>query len=163
MRTSRRPGGVPDQVETDAIAAAVAEAIWTYDGEPWTTMAIGGSCGAATCLLEVAGTGSGAAGEDLWVFEVTPSTGAVTVTTAELRSLPDELIGELDELMRNEILSPANFSPEWALTTVRWLPPPDDGRFVLSYRSGGEEGSCRADFTIHAPTARLHSELIESC
>ncbi|HEX7197446.1 MAG TPA: hypothetical protein VF364_11515, partial [Candidatus Limnocylindria bacterium] len=35
MRDSRRPGGVPDEMQTDAIAAAVADAIWTIDGEPW--------------------------------------------------------------------------------------------------------------------------------
>ena len=34
MRTSRRPGGVPDQLET-AIAATLAETLWTYGGEPW--------------------------------------------------------------------------------------------------------------------------------
>ena len=34
------------------------------------------------------------------------------------------------------------------LANACWLPPPDDGRFVLAYRSGGEEGSCGLDVTL---------------
>lgn len=162
MRTSRRPGGVPDQLETDAIASAVADAIWTYDSDPWTTMAIGGSCGPQTCTLEVAGTRTGSIGEDLWVFEITPETGAVQLVSADLRSLPSDLPTRLDTLTRS-LLPPANFEG-LSLTNVRWLPPPDETQFVLSYRSGEEElGSCGMDITVDAVVPGIMSRLFIDC
>lgn len=162
MRTSRRPGGVPDELETERIAGAVAEAIWTFDGRPWTTMSIGGSCGTDTCLLEVAGTRPGMAGEDLWVFEAAPAPGDVALTTAELHSVPKDLVARLDETLSTDILS-RMARGTMALTSVRWLPPPDEGHFVLGYRSGGEEGSCGVDVTVHAPTAEVVSETTLDC
>ncbi|MGH2445153.1 MAG: hypothetical protein ACRDGD_03850 [Candidatus Limnocylindria bacterium] len=161
MRTSRRPGGVPDQLETDLIAGAVADAIWTYGGEPWTTLAIGGRCGEEDCALEVAGTRPASAGEDLWVFEIEPITGTVDVASTELGALPDALVEQLDVLARS-IHGPSAFEG-MALASVRWLPPPDDGQFELSYRSGGEEGSCRADFTIDAVNGLGVAESSEAC
>ncbi|MDQ4034696.1 MAG: hypothetical protein M3153_02100 [Chloroflexota bacterium] len=162
MRDSRRPGGVPDELETDVIAAAVSEAIWTIDGEPWTMMSTGGSCGPQACTLEVAGAGEDAPGEDLWVFQVTPATGAVEVESAELRSLPAELVSRLDELTRTRF-PPVNVEG-LNLTNVRWLPPPDETRFVLSYRDGNEErSSCGADVTIDAAVPEVVSDLRVDC
>ncbi|MGH2402344.1 MAG: hypothetical protein ACRDE6_06500 [Candidatus Limnocylindria bacterium] len=162
MRDSRRPGGVPDELETEAIAAAVANAIWTIDGEPWSTMSTGGSCGPQTCTLEVAGADADAPGEDLWVFEATPGTGAVEVVSAELRSLPSELVSGLDELTRS-LYPPVN-ADGLSLTNVRWLPPPDETRFVLSYRSGNEEeSSCGADVTVDAAVPGVVSDQTIDC
>lgn len=148
MRDSRRPGGVPDELETDAIATALAEAIWTVDGRPWTLLSAGGSCGPNTCTLEISGAAEGVQGDDLWVFEVSPATEEVQPQSTDLRSMPTDLVGRLDELARS-LVAPAILD-HLILTNVRWLPPPDDGQFVLSYRSGGEEGSCGADVTIDA-------------
>lgn len=162
MRDSRRPGGVPDELETEAIAAAVADAIWTIDGEPWSTMSTGGSCGPQTCTLEVAGADADAPGDDLWVFEATPGTGAVEVVSAELRSLPAELVSGLDELTRS--LYPPVYGEGLNLTNVRWLPPPDETRFVLSYRSGDEEeSSCGADVTVDAAAPGVVSDQTIDC
>jgi len=161
MRDSRRPGGVPDELETDAVASAVAEAIWTFAGEPWATMSAGGSCGPETCTLEISGADDGAQGDDLWVFEVVPSTGAIEVTSADLRSLSPDLIGRLDERTRS--LFPSGTFEGLSLTNVRWLPPPDDGRFVLSYRSGGEETSCGTDITVDALVPEIVSDLPLDC
>ncbi|MGH2386303.1 MAG: hypothetical protein ACRDGB_14815, partial [Candidatus Limnocylindria bacterium] len=162
MRTSRRPGGVPDQLETDAIASALADAIWIYGDDPWTTMAIGGSCGPQTCTLEVAGTRSGNLGEDLWVFDVTPGTGAVQLVSADLRSLPPDLPTRLDELTR--AMLPPGTPGELNLTNVRWLPPPDETQFVLSYRSGEEElSSCGMDITLDAVLPGIVSKLFLDC
>ena len=36
------------------------------------------------------------------------------------------------------------------LGSASWLPPPDDGRLVLAYRAGDEEGSCRREVTVDA-------------
>lgn len=159
MRTSRRPGGVPDQLETDRIAAALADAIWTYGGEPWTTMALGGSCGPQTCTLEAAGTRPGSLGEDLWVFEIVPSTGRVTVASADLAAVPADIVDPLDELARLLVGQLDGL----ILASVRWLPPPRDGLYVLSYRSGGEEGSCGVDLTLDAATPEVVERTFLDC
>jgi hypothetical protein len=148
MRESRRPGGVPDELETDAIASALADAIWTLDGRPWTVISAAGSCGPSTCTLEISGAAAGAHGDDVWIFEIAPATGAVQPQTTDLRSMPTDLVGRLDQLTRS-LVAPAMLDG-LILTNVRWLPPPDDGQFVLSYRSGGEEGSCGVEVTLDA-------------
>jgi hypothetical protein len=161
MRDSRRPGGVPDQLETDAIASALADAIWTFDGAPWTTTAAGGSCGPQTCTLELAGTRDGLAGDDLWVFSVSSATGAVEVVAAELRSLPADLPATLDGLVR--VLDADGSLAGLVPASVKWLPPPAGGAFVVSYRSGGEEGSCGADVTLDALGGAIVAEQIVGC
>jgi len=161
MRDSRRPDGVPDALETDAVASALAESIWTLDGEPWTAISAGGSCGPDTCSLEISGAGEGAQGDDLWVFGVTPATGGVQLQSADLRSLPLDLVARLDRLARS--LVPAAVLDGLILTNVRWLPPPDDGQFVVSYRSGGEEGSCGADVTVNAVIPQIISGDSSDC
>lgn len=161
MRESTRPGGVPDEIETDAIAAALADAIWTFDGRPWTTTAASGSCGPETCTLEVAGARRDMTGDDLWVFSVTPTTGSVEVFSAEVRSLPDEAAVVVDQLVR--ALDADGSLSGMIPTSLKWLPPPDDGTFVASYRSGGEEGSCGVDVTLDADEAVIVSEQSLGC
>lgn len=161
MRESRRPGGVPDEIETDAIAGALAGAIWTFDGLPWTTTAAGGSCGPETCTLEIAGIRDGMTGDDLWVFAVSPASGSVEVVSAELRSLPAEVPVAVDELVRS--VDADGSLAGMLLTSVKWLPPPDAGRFLASYRSGGEEGSCRVEVTLDAAGGVIVSEQRLGC
>jgi len=161
MRDSRRPGDVPDELENDAVATALADAIWTVDGRPWTLVSASGSCGPRTCTLELSGAPEGAQGDDLWVFEVTPATGSVQPQSTDLRSMPTDLLGRLDQLTRS-LVAPAILDG-LILTNVRWLPPPDDGNFVLSYRAGGEEGTCGADVTIDAVTAEVVSGDSSDC
>ncbi len=145
MRESRRPDGVPDELETTEIATAVAESVWTLGGEPWAVMAIGGSCGAQSCELEVAGAPANGAGEDLYVFAVDPDTGNVGLVQALLLGLEPQHVRALDELARDRWSGDLE---GLALAAARWLPPPDDGRFVLSYRSGGEEGTPGVDLLV---------------
>lgn len=145
MRESRRPGGVPDVLETEAIAAAVADEIWTFDGEPWPSVVAGGSCGAVTCTLDLAGVPEGADAEDLWAFEITPSSGEVRVADATLRGL-HAAVAEAAAAIVAE--SGADIGSDALLTSVRWLPPPDDGLLVLSYRTGFETGACGVDVTV---------------
>lgn len=162
MRDSRRPGGVPDVLETDAVASAMADAVWTLDGRPWVTVAAGGSCGPETCTLELSGAAAGTEADDLWVFDVDPGTGAVHVAGAELRSLPNGLAADLDGLVRS-LVDPATLEG-LIVTSVRWLPPPADGRFVLSYRSGGEEGgSCGTDITVDVLVPEIVSDIAIAC
>lgn len=162
MGTSRRPGGVPDELQTEAIATAVAQAIWAFDAsDPWQQLVASGSCGQQTCSLEVSGAPDGAVGEDLYVFEVTPSTAAVELVSSNLRGFPQALLPRLDALAHS-ILGSGNLDG-LALASARWLPPPDEGQFVLSYRSGGEEGSCGMDLAIHAPSAHITADASYDC
>lgn len=161
MRDSRRPGGVPDQLETESIAAAAAAAVVTFDGLPWTTMAASGSCGADSCTLELAGTRPDSHGDDVWIFDVRPAGGTVAVTTAELRGLPNAMLPAIDALARS--LLPAAPVESLLLTSVRWLPPPDGDQFALSYRGAGEEGSCGLDLTLDAVAPGIVGDVAEIC
>ena len=152
MASSPRPDGVPEELQTDAIAGAIAEAIWTFDGAPWDAIVIGGSCG-GSCLVEVAGTRDGTPGDDVWAFAVVPASEQVAIESAELRAIPDELVEELDELARS-LVAPADLE-DMRLTAATWHPPPDTDRFTLIYRSGGEEGSCGLDLLIDADAAEI--------
>ena len=151
MRDSRRPGGVPEAIQTDAVASALAEQIWTLDGRPWTSIAAGGSCGADACTLELSGAGPDAAGEDVWAFEVDPADGSVSLATADLHAVPSTFAASLDDLAR--AADGDGLLDGLIVTSVRWLPPPDDGSFVLAYRSGDEENSCVRDVTVDAARA----------
>lgn len=149
MRTSRRPGGVPDQLQRQPVAASVAAELWTFDGRPWPEMTAGGSCGSSACTLEIGGTPTGAVGEDLYIFDVDPVSGAVELIAAELRGLPAALSEELDAYARARW---PDAPLPGSLASVRWLPPPDTGAFVLSYRAGGEEGSPAVDARLDLRT-----------
>ena len=106
----------------------------------------GGSCGPQACTLELAGSSAGALGDDAWAFEVMPADASVESISAQLMGFPADLLARLDDLART-LVPPADVEG-MLLANARWLPPPDDGRFVLAYRSGGEEGSCGLDVTL---------------
>jgi hypothetical protein len=143
-------------VETFAVATAVADAIWTYGGEPWSALAIGGSCGQELCTLEVAGSRTGSMGEDLWVFDVAPATSRVTVVASTLHAIPADVPGSLHEQVMG--LLGADRFRGLVLASVRWLPPPDATSFVLTYRSGGEEGSCGTDITVASDVPEITAD-----
>ena len=161
MRTSTRPDSVPDVLETDALAGMLAEAMWTFDGEGWSTTAAGGSCGSTSCTLEIAGSRADYPGDDLWVFEIDPSAGDVNLVSAELRSLPDDLVADLDDLARSAV--DGDLLDGLELTTAKWLPPPQEGSFALSYRAGTEEGSCAVELTVDARAGTITDEETEDC
>jgi hypothetical protein len=153
MRDSRRPGGVPTELQEDAIATAVAAELWTMDGAPWTAIAAGGSCGPSACTLELSGSNDGSSGEDAWVFDVDLASGSVEVVTADLHAVPDDVAISLDRLARS--LDGDGLLDGLLFTSVRWLPPPDEDRFRLAYRSGDEEGSCSVDLELDAAAGRI--------
>jgi hypothetical protein len=160
MRESRRPGGVPEAIETPAIAADIADAIWTFGGEPWSTMSIGGSCGPSTCTLDVGGNRLDALGEDVWAFSVEPATGQVSVIDSQLASVPRDVVALADQAVRS-----SSFGTEVAellIGSVSWLPAPD-GRLVLAYRSGEEEGSCRRDMSVDMTSGGVELEREVDC
>ncbi|HEX5040402.1 MAG TPA: hypothetical protein VFW95_09725 [Candidatus Limnocylindria bacterium] len=161
MRASRRPGGVPDPVETDAIATAIADAIWTFDGQPWSDLSAGGSCGAATCSIDFVGTRDGSSGEDVWSFEVAPADGSVQVVRRELGAVPDHVRDELDTLARSLVIG--GQLDDLVLGSATWLAPPDAPAFALAYRSGNEEGSCAVDIVLDPVARRVLDSRASDC
>jgi hypothetical protein len=162
MRGSTRPGGVPAQVESMTVAEAIAATVWTVDGSTWDTLAIGGYCGTSTCTIDIAGAHLGRAGEDLWTLEVDPAAGAVEPLVSDVRSLPWDLVDALDRLARS--LDEDGTLGPMILSTARWLPPPTEaGHFLLSYRSGGEEGSCARELLLDAAAGSLVEERATGC
>jgi hypothetical protein len=152
MRDSQRPGGVPDQLETNEIADAVSRELWTWDGTPWKVLAIGGACGPKSCSLEVAGSRENASGADLYSFVVDPARQAVSISTTDLHAYP----GTLDTPLTAAAQAAAGESLDGlAFVGASWLPPPDAGRYWLAYRSGGEEGAPGLDVLIELASGRL--------
>jgi len=146
MRESRRPGGVADELQTEAVAGQVAEQLWTWDGAPWTSVAVSGSCGSDACTLEIVGSVDDGAGADAYSFTVDRASGAVQLIASDLHGYPAGLDAQLDAIARREL--PAASLEGMALLGARWLPPPQTGRYWLSYRSGGEEGSPGTDVLV---------------
>lgn len=159
MRSSRRPGGVPDALETDPVAQAVAERLWTIDGTAWDTIAASGSCTSATaCRLELSGSRSGWLGEDVWVLDVDPSVPTIGVADTTLGSVPPGVATDLEGLAASLVDLEG-----LGLTSVRWTPPPDDERFELSYRDAGEEGGCTVELALDAVAGMILDEQRSGC
>jgi hypothetical protein len=161
MRGSRRPGGVPDDLESEAVTRGIASAIWTFDGQAYDDMSVAGVCGADRCTLEVVGVRDDSTGEDLWVFNVDMEKETVTVTSAELGATPEGLVAELDSLARR--LAPAGTLDDLVLASARWSPPPDDAAFLLAYRSGNEEESCAIDLVLDAALGNISDVQATGC
>lgn len=161
MRDSRRPGGVPAELQDAEIAAGLAELVWTFDGEPWSAVVAGGSCGPSTCTLELSGGTAAADGEDVWVFAIDPASGAVEVVSADLHAVPDETAAALDRWAR--ALDEDGLLDGLLYTAVRWLPPPASDRFRLAYRSGNEEESCSVDLELDARAGEITEVTPSDC
>ena len=152
MRASTRPGGVPDVVETQAIAPGLSDRVWTWSGTPWETLSVGGACGPSECTVELAGSLAGAAGVDLYTFAVDPAAGTVTPESNDLHGYPAALDAVLDEMARD---AAGDELGDMTLVSARWLPPPDDGRYWLTYRTGGEEGSPGMDLLLDVASGAI--------
>lgn len=161
MRDSRRPGGVAEELQTEEIASAVADTIWTIRGDRWDAISTSGSCEAAACTLEIAGSAAGDAGEDVWVLSVDPISAEVAVVDADLHGIPLETADAIDRLARS--LDGGGVLDELLLTSVRWHAPPDEHLFTLAYRSGDEEGSCSMDVSLDVISRELTEASTSGC
>lgn len=161
MRDSRRPGGVPAELQDERIAAEMARLLFTFDGEPWDAIVAGGSCGPSACTLELSGGRADQAGEDAWVFSVDPVGGVMQVVSADLHAMPNATAAALDRWAR--LLDETGMLEGLDYTAVRWLPPPAEGRFLLSYRSGDEEESCSIDLELDAGAGRIGEATASGC
>lgn len=161
MRDSRRPGGVPDVLETEPIASAIAASIWTIDGAAWDDLAAGGSCGPGSCTVEMVGVRDDADGEDLWTFSVDQASGSVVVVEALAGAVPHAVSSALDQRARS--LLPARQLEGLILAAARWTPPPDASAYELAYRTGDEEGSCEIDVRLSADGGRVEDVTSTAC
>jgi hypothetical protein len=152
MRDSRRPAGVPDELETDAIAQAVGSQLWTWDGQPWVALSIGGACGPSTCSLDVAGSRDEAVGADLYSFDIDMASGDVSLTTSDLHAYPQALDRQLEQAAKAVA---GTQLAGLAYISAQWLRPPDAGRYWLAYRTGGEEGAPGLDLLLDLATGEL--------
>ncbi|HYN64430.1 MAG TPA: hypothetical protein VES36_07495 [Candidatus Limnocylindrales bacterium] len=153
MRDSTRPGGgVPDELETAAIAEALSRQVWTWDGQPWLRLSIGGACGPNSCSLDVAGSRGDTPGADLYSFSVEVASGAVTLATSDLHGYPSRLDAKLEKAGKT---AAGDQLDALAYIGARWLPPPDAGRYWLAYRSGGEEGAPGLDVLLDLASGEL--------
>ncbi len=151
MRESRRPGGVPDELETDAIALAVSHMVWTWDGRPWDLLSIGGACGPTSCTLDVAGSRAGSDGSDLYSFEVAAD-GTVTLISSDLHAYDASLDETLDRVAR---AAAGDLTTGLTYVGASWLPPPDTGLYRLAYRTGGEEGAPGRDLVLDLASGQI--------
>ena len=103
------------------MAAAVADQLWTWDGQPWQTLSVGGACGAAECSLEVAGSTDGMAGADLYASVIDRATGEVTLELSDLHAYPATLG---DGARRDGAHRSRRRADGLGLRLRRWLPPP---------------------------------------
>ena len=161
MRDSRRPGGVPAELQDAGIAAALAERLWTFGGEPWDAIAAGGACDGSACSLELSGGTEAGGGEDVWTFTIDLTSAHVEVVSADLHAVPDEIAATLDRWAR--ALDEDGLLDGLLTTAVRWLPPPAEDRFRLAYRSGNEEESCSVDLELDAGAGRIVEMIPSGC
>lgn len=150
MRASRRPGGVPDELEVPAVAAGLAAQLWTWSGDPYPTLVVGGSCGPERCTVEVSGAPTGAAGADLYAYRVDRATRQVAIEGTDLRGYPATLDPIIDRVVR-DALDPALLEG-LILTGAAWQLPPATGQLLAAYRSGGEERSPGLDVLVDLTT-----------
>ncbi|MDQ2965333.1 MAG: hypothetical protein M3R57_05750, partial [Chloroflexota bacterium] len=119
----------------------MAQAVWTFDGRPYQVLAANGSCGPGRCELNVHGVPDTAdeAGRDHYIFNVDPTSFALSRTYLGLRAFSADIDPQLDAIVRAGV--PPHRLKGMSYDSATWLPPPEFGRFEVIYDDGGLEGS----------------------
>ena len=155
------PDDFPPQLQNELIAAALADRIWTYDGRPYREIWITGSCnepGRTRCDLAVSGLPAFAPTrdwEDAYFFAVDLRSGVILPTTEPgIRGLPAELVPEIEDLAR--ALDADGRLEGMLLRHVRWLPPPPDDAYVVTF-GDDNEGDTMIFVTLDRANRRILS------
>lgn len=82
----------------------------------------------------------------------TPSSGDVELLGSTLLGIDPATVEALDRLARERWDGDLD---GFGLAAARWQRPPDHDRFVMAYRSGGEEGSPAVDLVIDVETGTV--------
>jgi hypothetical protein len=136
------PGSrLPGELVRSEVAEALAQAVWTFDGRPYQILAAEGSCGPRGCELSVQGVPDIAdeARLDHYIFNVDPTSFALTRVYLGLAAFPPEINPQLDKIVRAGV--PPQRLEGLSYVSATWLPPPEFGRFEVTYDDGGLEGS----------------------
>lgn len=136
------PGSsLPAELDRSGVAEALAQAVWTFDGRPYLILAVEGSCGPRGCEFSVQGVPDTAdeAKLDHFIFNVDPTSFALTRVYLGLGAFPPEINPQLDAIVRAGVLPQRLEGLTYVSAT--WLPPPEFGRFQVTYDDGGLEGS----------------------
>lgn len=137
------PEEFPDRLRDPALAGAIADALWTYDGRPYAELWLLGSCSTnGACELTATGRpeSGGEESSDVYFWQV-PARSSTLVASGPpaLKGYPPELASEVDGLVRS--LDRDGVLTGLSLLGVEWaVPPPDDG-YVARYGTGDEEGA----------------------
>jgi hypothetical protein len=163
-----KPG--PTLVATDllnsAVAAAIADAIWTWDGQSYDRWWIEAYC-ARTCELVIQGIpASDIAGEeDMYHFhQFDPSRPAQTLELGDYPSLggyPAALDPEIEQLGR--ALDEGGVLDDLGYFHASWFPPPRSGEFLAFFSDGNEEGGSNAYVWLNLVERRLIKLLPVTC
>lgn len=144
----------------DAVARAVADGVFTFDGRPYQRVSFGASCSQPPdhCDLTMTGvpvfTGDPEATDRYW-WTVAPAGPLVTAADHGLRGFPAGLAAGLDALARS--LDTGGRFRDLPLEVVEWeLPPPDDA-WVLRYSLGTGEGDPLFFVTLDRRAQRIVS------
>jgi hypothetical protein len=133
------------QLSADLVRPEVAEAlslaVWTFDGRPYRVVVAEGSCVPRGCQVSVQGAPNPAdeVRSDHYIFDIDLDRFELSPKYVGLRAFPAELHPQLDAIARAAL--PRDRLEGLAYDSAIWLPPPEFGRFEVTYDEGGLEGS----------------------
>ena len=152
---------LPYPLKSEFVAAAFADRIWTYDGQPYRETLFSGSCSddGSTCHVSLEALPAFApdreASDHYWFDIEVRSNPIVTGEGHVLRGYPAEAASGIDDLVRS--LVPAERLAGTRLTSVAWELAPPENAFVVIYRLGDLEGSRQTTVTIDLDAKKVLS------
>jgi hypothetical protein len=153
------PVGFPTALRTPAVAEALADRIWTFDGQPYRDLWLAGSCENGACEFSATGVPAFARSADVvdaYFLKVNLGSGLFSDGgRPSLKGLPSELVPRLDAIARAH--DAAALLADEALLGATWEIPPPAGTFLLRYGRGLEEGDPAAFVTVSLPDEKVLS------
>lgn len=150
--------GFPAELRTAPTAEALANAIWSFDGQPFRTVWLDGSCESGRCEFSATGLPRFAASVDdvdVYTLVLDQASGIYSEPSRpSLHGFPPQLVDELDTLAK--ALDVQGRFKDKPLLGVEWQIPPPDDAFVLRYGDGNEE----LDPTVRVVLARGDGRLV---
>jgi len=142
MRAQGLPAIDPALLD-EGVAAAVADNLWTYDGQPYRRLIFEGRCEGAGCALGVTGLptfASDATFADAYRWMIEPGAAALRTEGGwpSLSGYPHELDPELEAEAR--ALAGGDLD-DLQLSSIRWLPDAEDRLFELQFDDGLDQAS----------------------
>jgi hypothetical protein len=138
-KPSRDPP-LPAAIVNQQVAFKIAQAVWSWDGEPYRELAIQARCGRG-CDLSVGGVPAyESVGTDDYLFKIGSPPAPDDFSLGDrpaLEGYPAELEADLETMARS--LAGPDLEG-LSLMVSSWFPPPRDREFMLRFDDGNEEG-----------------------